>query len=864
MSTHRDFDPLTIRLEDVIQTEQMLQRPMREPDFRAEAPVWAALARELAQRPSGVWQKVCELARELSPAESVGLCLLEPGEQVFRWRALSGPFAVNREVDVPRASCPSSVVVERDAPVLFVHPERVFPSPAAARYPLSEALLVPVHVAGRPVGALWAIMHSAQRQFDPQDLRLMTSLAYFAGGAAQVLESMQHAAGVRPPSARELELQAEVAVLRRQQTLSARLHAAADLPQALQEIVQAALELHAADMADIQLYDEARNALLVAQQSGLEDAADAAAVPRPAEPVPPLDLPAAVPGRSAGTARRWMHTTPLFARDGRPLGLISTHFYHPHRPGPRERQWLEQYAQQAAARIEQLRAHEALQHSEEGLRNALDSAQIGVWCWDPASDATRSDARTLRILGEPQQAALSYARNLAQRFHPDDQQRADAAMQAVLDPGGSGRYELELRYLRPDGELIWIALSGHMRFGGDGAQRRPLALMGTIIDVTQRKRAEEALREADRLKDEFIATLAHELRNPLAPISSGLHLLRRKRGPDSEEGATYAMMDRQLKQMIRLVDDLLEMSRITSGKVELEQRPVDISFVMLNAIETSKPLIEAGQHRLQLELPKAALSVQADVVRLAQVLSNLLNNAAKYTEPGGLIRMSAKRTGEVVEISVADNGIGIAANVLPRIFNMFAQGDRPNSRSQAGLGIGLTLARRLVQMHGGSIEARSAGAGHGSEFLVRLPLASESAEEVTAQALCSDNALEGMRVLVADDNQDAANSVGALMRALGASVRVVYSGAALLQALHQEVPDAALVDLGMPVMDGYEVARRIRQQLRGSGIVLIALTGWGQMQDIRRSKSAGFDHHLVKPVDIQELQALLVSLRPQL
>jgi signal transduction histidine kinase/ActR/RegA family two-component response regulator len=366
-----------------------------------------------------------------------------------------------------------------------------------------------------------------------------------------------------------------------------------------------------------------------------------------------------------------------------------------------------------------------------------------------------------------------------------------------------------------------------------------------------------ALQDADRRKDEFLATLAHELRNPLAPVRNSLHILRLA-ADDATVARVRAVMERQVDHLVRLVDDLMEVSRITRGKIELRRERTDLARVLRAALETSQPLIDACGHRIEVELPAEPLPLDVDPVRLAQVFSNLFNNAAKYAECPGDIRVRAWRENGTVAVSVRDDGIGIDPGMLAHVFEMFAQVDGTHRRSQGGLGIGLTLVRSLVQLHGGSVSAHSEGIGRGSEFVVRLPLAT-GAEATTAAPEPLPTETPPMRVLVVDDNRDAADSLGVLLGFLGYVVEVAHDGLGALRAVERFRPALVLLDLGMPEMDGYEVARRLRAQPDGQGLVIVALTGWGQEEDRLRSRQAGFDHHLVKPTDIDALQRLFAE-----
>ena len=380
-------------------------------------------------------------------------------------------------------------------------------------------------------------------------------------------------------------------------------------------------------------------------------------------------------------------------------------------------------------------------------------------------------------------------------------------------------------------------------------------------DITDRKQAEAALREADRRKDEFLATLAHELRNPLAPIRNSLHILRMSSGNDATAERVCEMMDRQVNHMVRLVDDLMEVSRITRGLIELRKEETDLATILRSAVETSKPLMLAADHHLAITIPQEPIQLYGDAVRLSQVFANLLNNAAKYTNSNGQIWLNARREGNEVVVSVRDNGIGISAPILPKVFDMFMQADRSLERSQGGLGIGLTLVKRLTEMHGGTISAHSEGTGQGSEFTVRLPLAATQPHGAGQPPIRHAPAsLPQRRVLVVDDNKDAATSLGMLLKFLGTDVQVTHDGPTALAIIESYRPDVVLLDIGMPGMDGFEVARQVRKRVDFNNIMLIALTGWGQSEDRDRTRDAGFDHHLVKPADITALQSLLTAI----
>jgi len=384
---------------------------------------------------------------------------------------------------------------------------------------------------------------------------------------------------------------------------------------------------------------------------------------------------------------------------------------------------------------------------------------------------------------------------------------------------------------------------------------------GQLVDAFNEMLAESgrraaALRQADERKDEFLATLAHELRNPLAPIRNALEILRVAGDDPQKAQMAREMMQRQLAQMVRLVDDLLDVSRITTGKLAVRKEPLELQSVLRDAVEIVRPFIDARRHRFDCVLPDEPILVEGDRTRLAQVFSNLLNNAAKYTDPGGQILLSAAREGSDAVVRVRDNGVGLAPESLEHIFDMFVQVDRTLERSQAGLGVGLTLARRLVQLHEGVIEAHSDGTGRGSEFVVRIPLSYARIADV-ARAAEPARAGTGRRILLADDNIDFAASLGDLLSAQGHDVRIAHDGAEALRTAEAFHPEVAFVDIGMPKVHGYEVARRMRAAPGTARTLLVAVTGWGQENDRKRAREAGFDRHLVKPVDPGEIEAIL-------
>jgi signal transduction histidine kinase/ActR/RegA family two-component response regulator len=375
-------------------------------------------------------------------------------------------------------------------------------------------------------------------------------------------------------------------------------------------------------------------------------------------------------------------------------------------------------------------------------------------------------------------------------------------------------------------------------------------------EMEVRQRAEQALIVADRRKDEFLATLAHELRNPLAPIRTGLDILRLRSGDAQATQRATDIMERQLRQMVRLVDDLLDVSRINTGKFAIKMGRVELKAVVNDALEVVRSYIELHGHELVIDLPDRPVFLHGDATRLAQILSNLLNNAAKYTNRGGRVSLSASVEDNTLTLVVADNGIGIAQDMLDHVFEMFVQVDSTLERTNAGLGVGLSLARRLVELHGGTIEASSEGLGKGSKFTVRLPIVVEP-ELPTKPTPAAFISAETYRILLADDNVDFVNSIGALLSAMGHSVVITHNGPDALTAAARFCPDYAFLDIGLPQMSGYDLARGIRRLSCGAMTVLIAVTGWGQEKDRQLAFEAGFDHHMVKPVRFEQIEEIL-------
>jgi PAS domain S-box-containing protein len=515
------------------------------------------------------------------------------------------------------------------------------------------------------------------------------------------------------------------------------------------------------------------------------------------------------------------------------------------------------------------RAEEALRASEAFARQVSDVAPAVLYVYDLVQRRNVWGNRGMfDQLGYTREQLDALGGNLlATLMHPDDLSRYAAHFDRLSALADGVAAEFDYRMKAADGGWRWL-ISRDMPFRR-AADGRVTQIIGAALDVTARKQAEEALRDADRKKDEFLATLAHELRNPLAPIRAAVEVLRRPAAGGPEQDRARDIIDRQVRAMTRLIDDLMDVSRIRSGKIQLRRERVDLAAVVRNAVETSRPLIDDRGHTLTVELPPDPIPLDADPVRLAQALLNLLNNAAKYTERGGHIRLTVERAGDEAVVRVTDTGIGIAADKLPTLFEMFTQLTGETDRSQGGLGIGLALVKRLVEKHGGRITARSDGPGRGSEFTVTLPVAGAAPglRNETPAPRAADAALPALppgvkRVLVVDDNADAADSLALLLEMTGHTVRTAHDGEAAVAAAGEFRPHVVLCDIGLPKISGYEVCRRIRGQPWGRGLTLVAVTGRGMETDRRTALEAGFDHHLTKPVDPTAVVTLLAAPLP--
>jgi PAS domain S-box-containing protein len=779
------------------------------------------------------------------------------------------------------------------------------------RYGLRDFLLIVswLTLALLIVGGVWVYLPNL----------LIVSIAIMLGGTLLYLGqrhllAQQHADATI--ASLNKQLTADLEGMTHLQELSTRMVGADNLSLLLDEILDAAIRITDADMGNVQLLGG--EALRIVAQRGFEapfleffatvheNQAACGSAMRHGSRVIVDDV--ASSAIFAGTpalqvlldARvHAVQSTPLVSHSGRVLGMFSTHYHAPRRPSEPQLRMLDMLARLAADLIESKHAEEALRASEFALRETTEALQAKEVELDLVVSRTplllTRCSRDLRYLFANRACAEFYGRPVQEIIgRPIADIMGPVAFETIAPHvarvlrGETVQYETEIpykgvgrRFMRaqytPDrdgrGEVTgWLATMSDITETKRLEYERQQSASELAVAFVERTKAarhaeeaEQSVREADRRKDDFVATLAHELRNPLAPLRNALELLRRSQDDKGFFEGALSIMERQVGQMVRLVDDLLDVSRINKGKLQIRKERVELADVLNAALETARPSIEASVHRLTVTMPPEPVHVQADPTRLAQVFANLLNNAAKYTEKDGRIWLTAVHGYKEVIVAVRDTGIGIPAEHLPHVFTIFSQVASAVERSQGGLGIGLSLAKGLVELHGGTIEAQSAGPGKGSVFTVHLPAVGAPVEAPKEQGSDGERAPESRkrRILVVDDLRDSADSLAMMLRLLGHDIRTAYDGLEAVRTAEAFRPDVVLLDIGLPKLNGYETARRIRTEPWGSSIALVALTGWGQDQDKRRSAEAGFDHHLTKPVDPAVLRQLLAVVVPE-
>jgi PAS domain S-box-containing protein len=823
--------PASIPLDAIVSTDELSRRVSRAPDWCRESCALGELAQAMSESPETVLQKLAEVALDLCRADSAGVSI-EEGE-VFRWRATAGAYAAYNGGTMPRDFSPCGIVMDRNALQLMSAPIRYFPYIADLSPPVEEVLLVPFYQNEIPIGTVWVVAHTTERHFDSEDARLAGSLARFAGAAVQTLDRIKQSKQAEE-SQRNLACQLE----QQSRVFNTTLSSLSDFAYTF-------------DCAGRFVYSN--DALLRLLGLSLEEIKGKTffELPYPADLAEQLHRQIQ---QVIETGEKLVDETPYLSPTG-----VAGYYEYIFSPVIGDSGTIEFVVGSTRDITERRRVQEELRKTQQRLEATLAAGEVATWMWDIKNDRVTADRNLAHLFGvSAEDAANGPIAAYLTSIHPDDRTAVSESIGQALKVHTP--FEATYRVRNAAGEYRTVIARGRPEYD---AEDQPIGLPGVIVDITQLRELQEersqlvaSLQEADRKKDDFIALLAHELRNPLAPIRNGLQVLRLAGDDQAVATESREMMERQLTHMVRLIDDLLDISRISRNKMELRRARVSLEDVLNSAIETASPVIEESRHELTKSLGLCPIYLDADLTRLAQVFSNLLTNAAKYTPAGGKISITVKQIGGRIAVSVQDTGIGIPAESLKDIFNMFSQVDRSVERATGGLGIGLALVKGLVEMHGGNVEATSAGEGKGSTVTVSLPVAPPETVVDTLASHLEKRLGPKQRVLVVDDNRDGAQSLAMLLRLSGNEVRTAFDGEQAAAEAEQFRPDLILMDVGMPRLNGYEATKRIRDEPWGNHIRIIALTGWGQEDDKERSREAGCDGHLVKPVGLTDLEQI--------
>ena len=800
-------------------------RPARPADSHAEARAYARIIRCMAEHSGRADELVVEAALELCGAGSAGISMLETatGEPRLHWPAVTGLAQGQISGSAPATCLPCGMALAGSMPIVMAEPGRQFEAIAAIDPPVREALCVPVYVEGQAVATLWAMSHRTDLEFDRTDARILETLGFFV--ATLIVQA-------RAAAARE---SAEAG----QRTLDA-----------LMEYIPEGITIASApdvSISRISRYGQELSGRPVEELTGIPAELHAARwqlVNRDGSLVATAELPLTRATRRGEIVRN--EELILRRADGAEVTILCN-------AGPIRRGDGSVSGGIVAWRdINELkRVQTALQASEERFRWLTESLPAKVFLTDLDGVNTYASRRLYQFTGASPGSLLGHG--WIDFVHPDDLPRVREAWKRAVRGGTS--YEIEYRVRDAAGDYKWFLIRGNQVENGAGIV---IGWCGAAINIDEARQAQAALRAANESKDVFLATLAHELRNPLAPVRNAARILAAPTADSLTTSWCREVIDRHVAIMARLLDDLLDVSRITRGKLELRREPVLLWSLLGSAVETSRPLIDARGHTLVVQLPDEPVRLKVDPVRIIQVISNLLNNAAKYTADKGRIELSARADPAEIVIEVKDNGIGLRADALDRIFSIFSQVEERRDEAEGGLGIGLALVKGLVEMHGGRVEARSSGVGHGSTFRILLPRTPVGEDDSRRPAALARGATV-RRIMVVDDNHDIAVSMALFLEMEGHTVRVAHSGAAALEIASAFEPEIALLDVGMPGMNGYELARRLRSLPLARRPTLIAVTGWGTESDKQKAADAGFDRHLTKPVDPDVLVELIAS-----
>jgi PAS domain S-box-containing protein len=818
-------DSQQVQLDEIDVTAELTRRPARPPDYAAENRALVTLARQLAEAPQTILQSLAETALELCSSDSSGVSILETdgAQSQFRWHATAGKLAPLVGGTMPGDFSPCGTVLDRNATQLMAEPERYYHYISKIIPHIAEVLLIPFYRRGIVIGTVWVLFHEEGKQFDAEDARIMTSLSQFASAAVQMLSNLnaseRASEDLRDARSRlDATLAAGSIGTWTWNIVNDRVYADANLRRLFSLSAEGAADcgiehylraIHPADRDRV--------------AAGIKQAVDQNA-----------DYQAEFRVVQSDGQIRWADSRGKVERDdtGRAIlfpGLIMDV-------------------------TERRRAEDNLRKSEEFSRSIVESTSDCLKVLDLEGKLLTVNPNGCRLM-EIDDLSLWLNQSWLNFWPAGSRGLAHSAFEAAR---GGATAAFQGACPTAKGMEKWWDVAVSPIFNAEGKTERILAISR---DITAAKRTEALLtaqtlelKKADQRKDDFLAMLAHELRNPLAAIANAAVLMTMS-DDDAEVGRCKDTIHRQTKHLSRLIDDLLDVSRIHLGKVDVRCDLIDVTPILDSALQTVGPLAAERKHTVDVQLDRGNLWVNADPTRLEQIVVNLLNNAAKYTENGGHIWLSAGHEGSVIAIRVKDSGVGIPPEKLPEMFELFAQADRSSARSEGGLGIGLTVVKRLVELHGGTIRADSAGPGKGSEFVVRLPAAKRPAAKQQSKGPAAT--VGTTRILVVDDNPDTARSMTRLLRLMGHEVTTAHDGPEAIEAAQAHRPEVILLDIGLPGMDGYEVIKRLRQEAWGQDATIIAVSGYGQEEDRRRTRAVGFDHHLVKPIDFDALKSLL-------
>jgi PAS domain S-box-containing protein len=815
-----------ICLDDIDVTAELARRPTRPPDHAVECQALVELSQHLAETPHTLLQALVDVALRICRAGSAGISILEEedGESIFRWRATAGAFAPYLGGAMPGHFSPCATVLDRNAAQLMANPERYYPYIASISPYVTEALLVPFHRGGAPIGTVWVLLHEDNQRFDAEDARLLTSISKFASAAVQMLANLQ-ANGAANDELRDARARLELAL------------SAGEIATWTWDIIDDCV------VADASLKRFFTTSSPDAAFHSIEHYLSA---------IHPAD-------RERVRAQVWQAVETLtdlhseyriVQTDGRVLSLDVR--------GRIERNAAGKATFMHGVTVdvtEQREAADKLITSEKFSRSIVESSSDCVKVFDLDGRLLTMNANGCRLM-EVDDVSLFVSR----RWQDCWPEQSRSMIEAAIEAATHGRATSFQGFCpTAKGAEKWWDVAVTPIVNADGEVERILAV---LRDITAIKRTEAllssqtlALKQADQRKNDFLAMLAHELRNPLTAISYAHTLMEASNEPTHLEHCKETI-GRQTKHLSRLIDDLLDVSRITLGKTELRCELINAGPLLESAVHTVSPLVAQRKHTIDVTIDSDELWVNADPTRLEQIVVNLLHNAAKYSEDCGHIWLSAGRESGQIVIRVKDEGVGILPEKLPEMFELFAQADRSSARSAGGLGIGLTLAKRLVEMHDGAIAAHSDGSGKGSEFTIRLPAASRPSAP-TSLRNTADGPAKTACILVVDDNADTAVTMARILKRSGHQVVTAQSGPEAIEAADEHQPDVILLDIGLPGMDGYEIVKRLRQKESTTKALIIAVTGYSQDGDPSRTRVAGFDHHLVKPIDLDHLKSLL-------